>query len=348
MEPRVSLLTGRGHAHYPPRVRVAVCEHFFLAYYHLYGKRLDDGKLPDLSRGCKGSAALTAAMESFEAVHAHHGPDQAQLQTMTRKKFYKILLKWFERWCSTKECKHKSRRKPINLNDAEWAELARLVSTPVQENGNLRRFKNLADAMEIPRVWELCDKARCLNHLQLLHEELLFKVPELHHGPEDRAARLCHSTLQKRRMLADKWVRAMPWFLLPRGPPRRSERLQRDGPASTHEEYMQPDDHREVFWRPEWMGQHCFMLDAVSFSDAEGPLQQQADHVYFNVLDVWGPKEEEPNKSPSEATTIMVYAVIHKYLGRIVGPDIMFTGSRLKNRKGDKELQFREAGIKTW
>lgn len=336
--------------HFQPRVRAACCEHFYIAYIEEAQEIPSYQKFPELRGNSVGHKALVRGWRTFRQAHMHAGTLYWQPRGMTKKDFCKILHKYWKDWNESRECKSKSRSKPVNLTAAEWEELAKELTTPLGMNGCYVRFTSISDAKaKKPRVKELFMKAGV--GCQLLHRELLKRFPDVQYGPEDRSARLCPSTIAARRMLADQWAGRAPWFQLPQSecinPPRRSERLQQmtEVKEDMNDEAPEPIN---VYWRREWMSQFCFMLDATSFSNAEGPLSKKAPRVYYSSTDVYGPREVRANYSLSQATTIMVYAVIHPYLGVVVGPDVMFTGTRFKNSTKSKEKQFQDAEVKSW
>ena len=346
-----------GRAHYGARVRQSICQIYAAAHLEVTGNVLTSSELPKFSRGTKGDAALSRAWAVFKAIHPCGSPDYHVVHRIDRKKYVKLLKKWWESWLETRECEHKSRRKVVNLTQEEVIELARELATPAKVEGKLKRFKTLKDAMKHkPRVKQLVEKSGCQTTLTLLHKHLLAEVPELQHGPEDRAPELCASTYQSRMKLAKVWRGDEPWFLIPGDPCRRSTRVQHQS-SSSNDQMAQT--YQAVYWKPEWFGQHTFMLDALSFCNMKGSLWDKADHVYSSSKDVWGPTEVQRDRGVSEATTLMTYNVIHKFLGRIVGPDIMFTGSRMKASAKEKkaseadapfvkQARFEEAGINTW
>lgn len=361
----VSVLTmsgvkkGSGRAHYGAKVRQSVCETYAASYLRVTGKVLTSSDLPPLSKGCLGDPAISEAWAVFEAIYPCGLPEHHVVHRMDRKQFVKLLKRWWKRWAETRECEHESRRKTVNLTQDEVIELAHELATPAKVHDKFKRFKTLEDAMKHkPRVKQLVEKSGCLTTMTLLHKHLLNEVPELQHGPEDRAPELCTSTLKSRRKLAEVWRGHEPWFLMPGDPCRRSARVQLHMQASSSNDQV-AQNHLPVYWRPEWFGQHCFMLDALSFNNAKGGMWNKADHVYSSTKDVWGPTEVQRDLGVSEATTLMTYAVIHKFMGRVVGPDIMFTGSRMKMSAKEKkasaadlpfvkQARFEEAGINTW
>lgn len=339
--------SGVGQPHFLPKVREQVCEHYHLAYLRHTGVCLDNTTLPKRTRGCKGDKVVDAAWKTFNQTHVCNGRLRAQPRGITKDAFRKILIKYFAAWSKDRACPSASRKKPINLTDAETERLAKLLATPRDVGENKIYFDNIEEAARFkPEIRKLFEKSNATA--EVLHQHLLATVPGLCYGPEDRAVWLCNSTLKGRRKLCDVWVGDHYWFVqrawkVPRISTRASvhfsEALQQ-GAASP--------PPREVFWEPRWFGQHTFMIDATTFSDKEGPMHSRARHVYYDNTDVHEGTQVKPDPSPSQTTSIMVYCVIHKYLGLVLGPEIMFTGTKLKLSKQDKETQFASQGVRTW
>lgn len=339
--------SGPGIPHFKPEVREAACEHYFVAYFQRTGVCLNNTVLPRVSLGCKGDAVLADAWQTFYVTHTCDGRLRAQERDIDKKAFTRLLRDWFAMWSESRSCPHAPRRKAINLSDDELAEMAHLLTTPLQQDGEFIRFENIDTAATmVDRVRQLYKKSRATS--PVLHQHLVQTIPSFQYGPEDRSTRLCPSTLKARRSLADVWAGRTPW-IRPAALKvvRTSARLKRKmGAPLQQADAQQPS--REVYWKPAWFGQHTFMLDATSFSDKEGPIHSPAPHVYYNSDDVYGPSTVEPDKSISQSTHIMVYCVIHKHLGLVVGPDIMYTGTKLKTSTKPKEQHLADEGIKTW
>lgn len=295
---------------------------------------------------------LDAAWNSFIAAHVRGGQLILQPRIITKSAYRRLIDRHIEQWLLTRECPSRSHKKHFNLTLPELQELADLLATPFEHDGHTHRYTNIIKAIEdIPRVKALAAKSR-LSPV-VLHDHVLASIPSLQYGPEDRAAQLCYHTLMGRRALADVLSGRVPWLVRPSKVPMRSSRgpitatstkattAMQEGAAAPQQNLL------EFFWKPEYMD-FVFMLDATSFSDKEGPMHARAPHVYYITQDVWGPTEVARDHSISETTSIMVYCVIHKHLGLVVGPDIMFTGTKFKKSKKSKEQQFREHGIKTW
>ena len=339
--------------HFLPRVRAACCEHYFLAYYKLTGEKYSSDILPPLQGNTIGHSALNEAWSTFQILHMNGKELVLQPRPMQKPDFIKILHKYRKAFLDTRDCPSKSKKKIINLTASEWEELARELATPLQQNNNFVRFTSIGDAAEKkPRVHEL--KIKSGVGYALLHQELMIKFPDLQYAPEDRAVKLCPSTLKARRKLADVFAGRVPWLLLPReGDPLHRTRLghhtlqQRENPGSQAPHQDDNTAYHEVYWDPEWM-QFVFMMDATTFDNHVGEMTRKAPHVYYDIKEQWGPKEVTGNPPISQTVSIMSYSIIHPYLNLVVGPDIVYTGTKLKQSKEDKEVQMAKAGVKTW
>ena len=224
------------------------------------------------------------------------------------------------------------------MTDAESKRLAELLAKAIKKGENVIRFTNLEEAKAlVPEVADLCSKSNATT--PVLHKWLLENNPTLQYEPEDRVPTLTPSTRKARQKCADIWRGERHWF--------KQKRVLR---PHSKDGNPQHDTQKSVYWDPAWYGPYTFMLDATSFCDREGPMHSQAPRVYSDSNHIYPPTPVEPDKSISQSTTIMVYAVIHKHLGLVVGPDIMLTGTKLKQTTSDtpKEKQLDDAGVKTW
>lgn len=345
-----------GCTHFLPEVRAAACEHYYITYRRLRGVYPTDASCLKRKRGWQGDDVLRDAWTSFDEVHVRNGLLIAQPRSITKDGFKKLVDKYFGGWIATRACQSKGRTKVINLTHAELHELADLLATPIHKDGKKQRFKNIDQALakpeEAPRICALVDKSRCKDSPDLLHHHLLANVPELHYGPEDRAPELCDGTLKARQQLADVLAGRVPWIVRPArssdsvpitcfNSTNAAKQAQERAAAAANQRLV------NVFWKPEFMD-FVFMLDATHFTDQHGPMHARAQNVYISTKHVWGPTEVMRDKSISETTSIMVYCVIHKHLGLVLGPDIMYTGTKFKKSAKPKEQLFREYGIKTW
>ena len=224
--------------------------------------------------------------------------------------------------------------------DKEAKRLADLLAKPVIRGDEVIRFTNLEQASQYcPEIAALCKKSKAT--MPALHTWLLHKFPNFQYEPEDRVPKLTPSTLKGRRQCAAVWRGERPWF--------KRQRVvgTRTCTVGTAKE-QKAAKVKPVYWNPKWYGLYAFMLDATSFSNREGPMHTDAPRVYSDRNNVYPPTPVAADKSISQTCTIMVYAAIHKHFGLVVGPDIIYTGTKLKHSKMPKEKQFEQEGVKTW
>lgn len=332
-----------GPCHFTPKLREAACECYFNAYHRATAVKLDRRGLPRMQSGPQGDSVLTESYTAFMAAHSRGGRLIGCPRGCSRKTYRELIRKHFKSWSKTRQCPTKSRKKLVNLTDAEAIELAAELATPTRNGQSFERFICIDDAAAArPRIAELVAKSGATS--DALHRWLMHRVPTLKYKPEDRAPTLCPTTLRKRQACADVWGQRMRWF----------SRLSHSGaiarqcqtPTASSSRHR-PHDEVDIFFDPEWYGQFGFVLDATTFSDQEGPLH---DHprCYSATDDVYPPRLVRDDKPIRQTRSIMVYAVIHKHAGVIIGPDVMLTGTKLEQSNLPKSEQLARAGVETW
>lgn len=334
--------------HFSPKLREAACEAFFQAYLQLHGVKLDCRSLPNLKSGPAGDQAMTNAYCAFMAAHSRKGLLIGTQRPCSRKAFRELVRRHFSAWALTRACPSHSRKGAVLLTAAEARELARELATPVRKDDSYLRFQTLEEAGKArPRVKALVDKSN-VSHA-CLHDWLLRQFHELKYQPEDRAPLLCPQTLRRRRLLSDVLGHRRPWFT------RLSHRAAVDQSAVQHGAEPShgamssiPDaDLVDVYFETIFYSMFGFVIDAASFTDQEGEMHDHPN-CYCSVDEVFPPHLVQDDKGPSQTRSIMVYCVLHKYGGLIVGPDVMLTGTRLEKSKVPKAQQLEAAGVDTW
>lgn len=330
---------GTGKRHFTPDLRANACQQFYLAYLELHGKRLDDQDLPELDRGPEGDRAVTMAYQRFMDANSRDGLLIGLGRDCDREAYVELLRRSFKQYSVTRTCPTKSRKKDVNLTHQEAEQLFKLLTTPQWHKGNPIRFAGLDDAAKKDAdIKHLCKKSGAT--MTYLHRWMMGKFPNLQYEPEDRVQELVASTLKSRRECAAIWRGEQPWF---QRPPTVATRA-----AGGSDSHADADALHDVYFDPKWMKQHTFMLDATTFSNREGPVHSTAPRVYTDKHEVYGPNPVDADKSIAGSIQIMVYIVIHAYLGLVLGPCIMFTGSKLPMSVRDKAWMFDYYGIHTW
>lgn len=122
-------------------VREAACDNYNIAYRHVTGHDFDERAHLKRKRGCKGDEVLREASSTFEAGHTRNGQLLLQPRSITKEQYERLIDRFFPRWIATRHCPSKPRKKIVNLTHGELQELAALLATPIQKDGNMKRFQ---------------------------------------------------------------------------------------------------------------------------------------------------------------------------------------------------------------
>lgn len=299
--------------------------------------------LPALQHGPRGDPRLSDGYEDFMAAYSADGILFGTNRGCTKKQYREMLMRHYLHWATTRKCPTKPRRKQVNLTPEEGVELARIISTPQQKDESFERFTTLKDACEArPRAKQLANKSRATN--RKLHNWLIRNVKTLKYRADDVAPTLCRHTRTRRANCADIWAGRKPWFF------RLSHTAaiaHENDPVPVANPVLNRGNLVDVSFDPDWYGQFCFMLDATSFCDTmDQPDAHQS--CYSSTDQVYPPRLGAERPSISSARSIMVYHLIHKHGGTLVGPDVMLTGTRLKQSTMSKSEQLAQEGVQTW
>ena len=340
--------------HFSPSVCEAACACFSQAYFQFYGKRVNSERLPSLRSGPHPSPVLELAWKSFQQEFTCNGTLIAQRRECDREAYRHVVRTHWKDYFLTRRCPHPTFKKDINLTDEETRELAHLAAKRIKhEAGTFVAHQRLAAVGKAyPRAQQLIDKADATE--DALHDHLLKNVKELRYIKEDVVYEHAKGTAQKRQRCAEILRGDAPWFKRPCIDTR--EHSTSDGAKK---------GERDVYWKQEYWAQHVFVLDATQFCNrrTDEKPEDDAPLVYVMESEPLYPAREIPRpKSISQSTSLMVYALFHKYLGLIVGPDLVFTGTKLpqlpkskdqekkseEQKLKDKEQQFEDLHLKTW
>ena len=346
--------------HFPPYMREAACLIFHDKYKQI--RRIDPLLLesPVIDKGTKGDTVINAAFEEFKAAYTQNDLLLGLPRGIKRKEFTRLVRAHWPAWRLTRHCPSVPHKKTVYLTDAEASELATLLAQPDIKDNSVNRFESLHEAArKDTRVAQLVAKSG-VTHLSFLESWLMQRFVWLKHRPEDRAPRLCTDTLRKRRRCADIWAGRRPWLWVKRrrcfekdkarvkqqkAPVNKKKRRRPDDSDSDSDK----DDGEPVYFDPDWYGPFTFVVDATRM---EVPVEEltAGTHVFVNTRHIYGPKLAEPPPSVNQTISLMVYSVIHKHLGLVVGPDIMLTGSKLKASASasTKSELFEQQGVETW
>lgn len=359
MTKRVGYKQTSSRCQIPEFLREAACAYFFSHYRSIKRIQRPDEVVLSFSDGCKGDPVLNAAYDDFMAAYFCDGHLQDTPRGLTRRQFRNMITSHWESWRKTRHCPSQPHAKTVNLTHDEAVWLATQLIEPVKEGDSWERFGSLNDALEKkPHIKPLLVKSRVGPNYKLLESWLVNEVPWLKLQPDDCAPRLCKSTLKKRVQTSDVWGGRVRWRRIRRRHGYAKDRArakQQKSPVtrkrrrSTDEEDDDDDFMVDCFFDPAWYGQFTFMLDATRLELREGTVADVSP-VFMSTEHVFGPRLGKPDASIAQTQSLMVYLLIHKYGGVLVGPDVMLTGSKLKASASErtKSDQFEDENVETW
>lgn len=323
---------GRGSPHFLPIVCEQACGCLSEAYASIEKGSLDRRNLPSFRSGPFPSQVLASAWHRFQRQFIRDGRLISQpVREIDEKGFRHILEVHWEQYSKTRTCPRPTRRKEVNLTVDEARELAVIAATPKKdEAGQYIRYDTLdLVKQDSPRAKQLIEKSGATT--TKLHKHLLQNVKDLGYSKEDIVPTLCPSTRKRRIEVAAILRGEKPWF--------KRQRIHgtRGG------------DKVPVMWNQDWWLPHTFVLDATHFTNLQdvGP----PDRLVYTMKGLehqFPPREMDRPSSIHQDTSLMIYSVFHAYLGCVVGPDLMFTGTKLPAGEGTREQKFQKHHLKSW
>ena len=139
--------------------------------------------------------------------------------------------------------------------------------------------------------------------------------PTVESAAVDEREKLPDRTLMKRQAAADVWGRRAVWQTQP-----SPYQGLRNEPAML--EYMWDWDYMDF----------AFMLDATSFTNVSTKASHHGEKAFKRKGVVWPPEKTKPGRNIRDACHLMAYTVLHPFLGVVLGPDFVYTGSSATNR----------------
>ena len=238
------------------------------------------------------------------------------------KNYYDLVNKWYDSWDEGESCARGSKgsdRVPLEV----LYRIARLVAEGVEgEEGSWVYFEDINEACErVPELRLILSEyslrpATVFNLLVRKHKLVLFNRPD----ERDRHAR---STLEKRQMCSQIWAGTRPWRTIT-SPTRSAAPL-----------------HINFEW--DWYSHFTFMIDAIIFEDSV-PAKAPRSQRVFTLNDTTYPPHLLPPKPRIDSTNrAMFYVVLHPHEGVVLGPDLVYTGSKVSEAlKGKKDEMLKD------
>lgn len=321
--------------------RASACERFFDVWGAHRKDSVDGLSLPELRRGECGDPRVSEAYALFMACKSRGGVLIESKRKCSRPQYVSLLHKYYTEWAKTRRCTSRPRRKTIRLTATEEDQLVQALTEPQVKGESYEHYYTMYDAMDAnPLVERLVAKSNAtvevlFSHLLANHKDFVFET-------EDVAVELVPSTLRARRKCSDIWGGRAPWFTKPT---QRAETLHGGG---TDAASPSAGPSLAVYWQLIWYKLFTFMLDATTFCNVFGQSHEPPRRCFRSRSRVYPPRLVKPDKSIPQATTLMIYLIIHPFLGIICGPDLVYTGTKLPQSKKAKVEQFMKAALETW
>lgn len=263
--------------------------------------------------GCAGDDELVAARAAF----AREMKDHPQFPRVTNRVFADLARRYMPRYHAMRDQGLRTvrlRARRLSVEDAD--EAAMILGTPVNNNDD-------EDEDEEPRYWRSAQDCLDTDHpkkerFNELFKKAKYKTPtafekmllsDCEHLIVKRKAdirdRLCKETRESRRKCADIWGHREVW-----------RKQSGNGEA----------EEKDLYWDWEYYRSFTFMIDATTFDDKPIHRNNNQRAIMLKHL-VHPPETQKAPPSLKNATSIMVYNVIHPNLGVVLGPEIMYSGS---------------------
>ena len=241
---------------------------------------------------------------------------------LTRKQFYQIAKAYYPDYLASGELRRRARTTaPKELSQAQCELAARILGSPVWEDGRLKFFRTPEEAATTSRTFVRLSLASGMPLVKFA-EYLLQTCPEIvKKGRVDMMEELCASTLEARREASDVWAGRSVWRYSQTPGPRQGG--------------LNSQGQRPVYWRygtgpSKWpyYNSFTFMLDAATLSSGD-KMQELLRETAFQRADVTYPPEVITARDPvGSQVWAMFYVVVHPEHGLVSGPDFMFWGSK--------------------
>ena len=278
---------------------------------------------------------MTRAHENF----LKHFPETKEPNQLPRPCSYKIFYdqvhKHYLAYLRGDMLEDAPRGSITGLSPQELQELVELLVTPAVDDCSYKLCHSLTEAAEkSPRISELLNKAtvsRQFLHKHLVDNKLVRWIQE------DTAEKLVERTLKQHIKAADIWAGREPWLekLSPKFMRTHGETDQWNTAAYSKALLEAEKGLISIYFRPEYFKHFGFQIDACSFHTKVDAKDTKA-RVYAPVDRVYPPKLVKGRKKKAKLMKVMMYVAIQRKGGIIQGPDMMYSGSSVCRKDGEK------------
>jgi hypothetical protein len=312
-----------GKCHFTPALRKRACSCFKAAHFSLYHFDLGSvshykGKSVAGHRDGVWHAAFQTFVQGFPARERIPLPRE-----ITYKNYKDLVKKWYDSWNRGCDCARESERSS-NVPIDSLYRLASLVASGKEGiDGSWTYFESIQQASK--SCAELRDRISqyCLLP-STLHNLLVHKHKYLKYKRPDQRSRHAKSTLLKRQACSAIWAGTKPWLTTVSG--------------------TRAESRIDVHFEWSWYSNLKILLDAVSFEDCEAATAFKSAKVYTLNEATYPPHLLPPKQRIDATNRAMFYIVLHPHEGAILGPDLVYTGSKVAQSDKSKKDEI----MKPW
>ena len=97
----------------------------------------------------------------------------------------------------------------------------------------------------------------------------------------------------------------------------------------------------EFKWSMDYYMMFTFMLDATTFTNISKQGSHGGEKVFKRRGVDYPPEDIKAGHNVRDACHLMAYTVLHPFLGVVLGPDFVYTGSSATNKQWDRSGSLR-------
>lgn len=242
---------------------------------------------------------------------------------VTYKNYKDLVRKWYDSWDHGCDCTRESGRCSHVPHDALYHMASLIAAGTEGEEGSWAHFETLDEAFEsseeLRNLMSLYHLRSCTVHNLLVRKHRLLKYKKA-----DQRSKHAKSTLLRRQACSAVWAGTKPWLTITTG--------------------TRAEANIDVRFEWSWYSNFTFMIDATFFEDGEAASAAAAKRVYSLNEETYPPHLLPPSPRIDATHRAMFYIVLHPHEGVIVGPDLVYTGSKVS----EAQKHMKDELLKQW
>ena len=239
-------------------------------------------------------------------------------KTITRKKFYQIASAYYADSLATGELARRARaRRPSELSQAQCELAARILGSPVWNEGRIKFYRTPEEAASSSRTFVRLSIASGMPLVKFA-EYLCQTCPEIvKRGRIDLIEDMCASTLEARRASSDVWAGRAVW---------RYSQIPRPRGGNLNPHALRPVNWRYRSGPSMWpyYSSFTFMLDAATVSSGDNMHDLWRQHAFQPSNVIYPPEVVQSHDPVGSQVWTTFYVVLHPDMGLVSGPDFMY------------------------